>query len=133
MVLERWTNPKPQRRTRSPRVRGTIVSRGNGGRRVSDPPPEIPNVTIRTFCVAVSQRREHLMALSQRTLKRHLEWAEARRQGTTCRDSAGEEAQCASSATVLARLLAHAPAQLVNQLFSQVRAFGRGANKWIGK
>jgi hypothetical protein len=45
-VLERWTNPKPQGRTRSPRYR--VPSREEGNRRasrnapVSDLPPEIP-------------------------------------------------------------------------------------------
>jgi hypothetical protein len=53
MALERWTNPKPQRRTRSPRY-GVPSCRGQSAgvakRPVSDPPPEIPNVTIRNFC-----------------------------------------------------------------------------------
>jgi hypothetical protein len=35
LVLERWTNPKPQRRKCKPPVRGTIVSREIGGRRVT--------------------------------------------------------------------------------------------------
>jgi hypothetical protein len=49
MALERWTNPKPQRRTRSPRngvpsCRGKSAGVANGTE--SALPPEIPNVTI---------------------------------------------------------------------------------------
>jgi hypothetical protein len=55
MVLERWTNPKPQRRTRSPRygvhrVEGNRWASRNGP--VSNLPPEIPSVTIRNFFIA---------------------------------------------------------------------------------
>jgi hypothetical protein len=38
------------------------VSREIGGRRVSDPPPEIPRVTIRNFCVAVYAPRAHVLS-----------------------------------------------------------------------
>jgi hypothetical protein len=55
-VLERWTKPKPRRRTRSPRY-GVPSCRGKSAgvafRPMSDLPPGIPNVTIRNFCIAV--------------------------------------------------------------------------------
>jgi hypothetical protein len=53
MALERWTNPKPQQRTRSPRshrVEGNRRAPRNG--RVSDLPPESPQVTIFAFAFA---------------------------------------------------------------------------------
>jgi hypothetical protein len=42
MLLERWTNPKPQRRTRSARTGGYNQCRGSNG-----PVSHLPNVTIR--------------------------------------------------------------------------------------
>jgi hypothetical protein len=50
MALERWTNPKPQRRTCSPRYE--VPSRRGKSAGVSDLPPEIPNVAIRNFLIA---------------------------------------------------------------------------------
>ena len=54
-VLERWTNPKPRRRTCTSQYgvlscRGKSAGVANGP--VSDLPPESLNVTIRNFCVA---------------------------------------------------------------------------------
>jgi hypothetical protein len=59
MVLERWKNPKPQRRTCSPLLRATTASRGIGGRRemapvsTRNPTP----VTIRHLCIGVPAGR----------------------------------------------------------------------------
>ena len=68
MALERWTNPKPLRRTCSPRYgrrscRGESAKRRNG--RVGDLPPEIrsPNVAIRDFFICRSSQPSGWLAL----------------------------------------------------------------------
>jgi hypothetical protein len=61
MALERWTNPKPQRRARSPRYKVPSYQKGNRrasrNGRMSDPPPEIPTVTIRDFGLGVGGKK----------------------------------------------------------------------------
>lgn len=59
------------------------------------------------------------MALARCTMNRN---ADAARLGPAASKGAAAEAECAGSASVLARLLAHAPCELVSQVY-QVRRF----------